>query len=233
MNPNLPLASSLIALVMSLLVLMQWFRNRKSYQLVWGLSLLLYFVGAGCEFIAGKYGTNLGLFRTWYLTGVFYGGVYLGLGMLYLLMPRKIVNVIMGIVVIASVIAAYAVFTVKLNGTAIQYLSGHFMPDSVSKFTPVFNYFGTVALFGGGLYSLWMFFRTKTLGRRALSNCIIAVASLLPAIGGMEMANGAAPDVFYRLELLAIILFSIGFLVSRDIFSSYRVPLEPAASQAQ
>src|SRR5271157_2115264 len=107
MNPYLPLASSLIALIMGLLVLDQYFAYRKSYQLVWGLSLLLYFVGAGCEFIAGKYGTNLGLFRTWYLVGVFYGGVYLGLGMLYLLMPRKIVNVIMGIVLVASAIAAY------------------------------------------------------------------------------------------------------------------------------
>ena len=224
MSPYIPLTSALVALIMALLVLDQFLAHRKSYQLVWGLALLLYFVGAGCEFIAGKYGVNLELFRTWYLFGVFYGGGYLGVGMLYLLMPRRIVHAILGVVLAASVFAAYMVFSVKLNIHAIHALSGSFMPSNVRSLTPIFNVFGTVALVGGGLYSLWVYIKRKTLGRRAVSNCVIAVASILPAIGGIAMKNGASPNVFYVLELMGIVIFSIGFLISRDVFVSFRVP---------
>jgi hypothetical protein len=232
MNPYLPLASSLISLVMAVLVLGQYFAHRKSYQLVWGLSLILYFIGAGCEFIAGKFGTNLAIFRTWYLTGVYFGGVYLGLGMLYLLMPRKVVNIITIVLLLASAFATYLVLKASLNANAIHYLSGHFMPNSVSRYTPIFNYFGTIALFGGGLYSLFMFIRRRGSGTRAVSNIFIAVASLLPAIGGMQMARGAAPDVFYELELAGIILFSIGFLISREVFVSFKLPFVQKARAA-
>jgi len=224
MNPYLPMTSALVALIMGLLVMDQFFAYRKPYQLVWGLSLLVYFVGAGCEFLAGKYGVSLGLFRTWYLFGVFYGGVYLGVGMLYLLMPRRIVHVILGVVLAVSAFAAYMVFSAKLDIHAIHALSGSFMPSNVRNLTPAFNGFGVLALVGGGLYSLWVYIRRRTMGRRALSNAVIAVASILPAIGGIAMESGASPDVFYALELLAIIVFSVGFLISREVFVSYRVP---------
>lgn len=81
----LPLASSVLSFVFAAMVLDQWWQRRHSFQLVWGIGLLCYGVSTGAEFLGGAYGWSPGIYRAWYLFGVFMVPSYLGVGTVYLL----------------------------------------------------------------------------------------------------------------------------------------------------
>ena len=87
MDPNvlLPLASSAVSFLFAGLVLAQWARRRRSFQLVWAVGLLWYGISAGTEFWGSAFGWSEPLYRTWYLIGALFVAAYLGMGTVYLL----------------------------------------------------------------------------------------------------------------------------------------------------
>ncbi len=147
------------------------------------------------------------------------------MGTLYLLTPRRVAHIIMAILLVASFYAIFRVFTVSINLSTLQYLSGVAMPRGIRLMTPFFNTFGTVALVGGAIYSAWVFWRRRVMPHRVVSNILIAVGAILPAVGGTHMRLGGSLQLFYLLELLGIIIIFIGFLRSREVFGFYRFPL--------
>lgn len=225
MNIILPLTSSIVALVFAVTVLDQFFARRKPYQIVWAISLFMYFISTGTEFWAEMWGLNQAVYRLWYLFGAIFVAAYLGMGALYLLARRRVAHVIMTILLIASLYAIFRVATASIDLSTIQHLSGSAMPQTVRLMTPFFNIFGTVALVGGALYSAWIFWRRRIMSHRVISNILIAVGALLPAFGGTLMRFGGPLTTFYLLELLGIIIIFIGFLRSREVFGFYRFPL--------
>lgn len=225
MNTVLPLLSTIVAFVFAVTVLDQFFARRKPCQLIWAISLFMYFISTGTEFWTGMWGLNQTVYRLWYLFGAIFVAAYLGMGTLYLLARRRVAHIIMAVLLLASLYAAIRVFTASIDLGTIPHLSGTAMPMAVRLMTPFFNTFGTVALVGGALYSAWVFWRRRIMPHRVISNILIAVGALLPAFGGTLMRFGGPLTSFYLLELLGIIIIFIGFLRSREVFGFYRVPL--------
>jgi hypothetical protein len=85
LNVVLPLLSSLASFLFAGLVLDQWRRRRRGFQLVWAAGLVWYGIGAGSEFLGSAFGWNEALYRTWYLFGALFVAAYLGAGTVYLL----------------------------------------------------------------------------------------------------------------------------------------------------
>ncbi len=81
----IPAATSLLAFTFSLLLVDQWRRRRRPYQLIWGLGMLFFGVASGCEALAAASGWNETLYRTWYLAGAVWTAGWLGLGTAFLL----------------------------------------------------------------------------------------------------------------------------------------------------
>ncbi len=221
----IPLASSIVSVVFAVTVLDQFFARRKPYQLIWAIGLFMYFISTGSEFWVETWGLNETIYRLWYLFGAIFVAAYLGMGTLYLLVPRRIAHIIMAILLVASFYAVFRVFTASLDLSTLQYLSGRAMPQGVRLMTPFFNTFGTVALVGGAIYSAWVFWRRRFMPHRVISNTLIAVGAILPAVGGTHMRLGGSLTTFYLLELLGIVIIFIGFLRSREVFGFYRFPL--------
>src|ERR1700746_3797363 len=71
------------------MVLDQWNRRPRAFQLVWGVGLLFYGISAGTEFLGSAYGWHEALYRAWYLIGAFYVAAYLGMGTIYLLAKTR------------------------------------------------------------------------------------------------------------------------------------------------
>jgi glucan phosphoethanolaminetransferase (alkaline phosphatase superfamily) len=224
-NIVIPLISSIIALIFALTVLDQFFARRRPYQLLWAIGLFMYFISTGTEFWTGAWGLNQVVYRLWYLIGAIFVAAYLGMGTIYLLAPRRTAKVIMVVLLIASLYATFKVFTVSLDLSTLDHLSGRAMPLGVRLLTPFFNTFGTVALVGGAIYSAWVYWRHRIMPHRVMSNILIAVGALLPAFGGIHIRLGGGIQLFYLFELLGIIIIFVGFLRSREVFGLYRIPL--------
>jgi len=221
----MPLASSIISLIFGVIVLDQFFARRKPYQLIWAIGLFMYCISTAAEFWTETWGLNETIYRLWYLIGAIFVAAYLGMGTLYLLTPRRLAHIIMAILLVASLYAIFRVFTVSLDLSTLYYLSGQAMPQGVRLMTPLFNTFGTVALVGGAIYSAWVYWRRKVMPHRVVSNILIAVGAILPAIGGTHMRLGGSLQLFYLFELLGIIIIFVGFLRNREVFGLYRFPL--------
>jgi hypothetical protein len=185
----------------------------------------MYFVSTGAEFWAGTWGLGETIYRLWYLFGAIFVAAYLGMGTIYLLVRRRIANIIMVILMVASFYAIFRVFNANIDINTLQELSGKAMPLGVRFITPFFNTFGTAALVGGAIYSAWIFWRKRILPHRVVSNILIAVGAVLPALGGTLMRFWDSLNASYLLELLGIVIIFFGFLRSREIFGLYRFPL--------
>lgn len=228
MNMVIPALSSLVSLVFAILVLDQYMARRKPYQLVWSLGLGMYFVSTGCEFLTQVGGLNPAVYRLWFLFGAILVAAYLGMGTLYLLVPRRAGHIIFALLALASIYAAVAVATAPADFSLLPktgaILTGDAMPGNVRLITAFFAIFGTFALIGGALYSAIVFIIRRILPHRVVSNILVAIGAMIPAAGGTaQRVQGF--NLLYLLELIGIVIIFIGFLRSSEVFGVARAPV--------
>jgi hypothetical protein len=227
----LPFISSLVSFVFAFVVLRRYLLRRGTHLLLWGIGMIFYGIGGFSEGFYGVWGWNPFVFRMWYLFGAILVAAWLGQGTVYLLVKKKWANLLMIILVLASIYGGIRVFGAELDPalmTASQHtgseMSGHaILSPGVRSLTPFFNIYGTLALVGGAAYSAYIFWRKKVLLHRTIGNVLIAVGAILPAFGGTFSRMGI-PGALYLSELLGAVILFLGFL--RAI-----TPLENTGSQ--
>jgi hypothetical protein len=222
----IPLFTSIISCIFAVTVLDQYFARRKSFQLLWAIGLFIYSAAAFTEFywnIIGHAGID---YRLWYLLGGIYVAAYMGMGTLYLLMRRKSANVIMLVLAVLSVYAAYRCLTAPIDLSGVTQLGVKgIMPVDTRILAALFGSFGTFALVGGAAYSAWVFWRKRILQYRVVSNIIIAIGALFPAFGGSAVTFFDNIQVLFIFELAGVIIMFVGFLRTKEVFGFFRFPL--------
>jgi hypothetical protein len=220
-NTIIPFVSSVISLVFAAFVLKRYYDRRGTHLLLWGIGMILYAAGGFCEGYFGAFGWNQLIYRIWYLAGAILVAAWLGQGTVYLLARRRWANVLMVLLGLGSLFAAYRIFAAELDPSLLTTsvhtgaeLSGHaIITPGVRMLTPIFNTYGTLTLVGGAVYSAWIFWRKRVLLNRTIGNVLIAAGALLPAFGGAFSRFGI-PGALYIGELLGAILMFLGFLRS-------------------
>jgi len=218
-NIVLPFTSASISLVFAFLLFRRYRVRRGPHLLLWGIGMVFYGIGGFCEGYYGAFGWNPLIFRLWYLAGAILVAAWLGQGTVYLLAKRKWARVLMLLLALGSLYAAFRVFAAELDPGLMttslhtgSELSGHaIITPGVRGLTPIFNLYGTITLVGGALYSAWIFWRKRILLHRTIGNILIAVGAILPAFGGAFSRMGL-PSALYVSELSGAILLFIGFL---------------------
>ena len=224
----IPLISTIVSFAFAVTVLDQYFARRQPFQLLWTIGLLMYGISAFTEFYTETYGLHLVMFRLWYFFGAICVAAFLGQGTIYLLAKRRIAHILMVILIVLSIYAAIRLFSANITlGTATSLTDKLIVvPADIGVLTGLLNIYGTVTLVGGALYSAWVFWRKRILPHRVVSNVLIALGALLPAIGGSLLRLGTSPGVsFYCLELAGVIIIFIGFLRTKEVFGFFRFPL--------
>jgi len=219
LNTWLPFASSTISAIFAVLVFRRYVGRKGPHLLLWGIGLVFYAIGGFCEGYYGAFGWDPLVFRLWYLFGAILVAAWLGQGTVYLLARRKVAHALMVVLALASLYAAYRVFSAELDPSLMtssvhtgSELSGHaIVTPGVRLLTPFFNSYGTFTLVGGALYSAYIFWRKRVLKHRAIGNVFIAVGAILPAFGGMFSRFGI-PGALYITEFLGAVLMFIGFI---------------------
>ncbi len=223
-----PLITCIVSLAFAITVLDQYFARRKAFQLLWSIGLFMYAISTFTEFYWNVVGHVDVFYRLWYLVGAILVAAYLGQGTLYLLMKRKTANLIMAILGVITLYSIIRIFTAHIDISGLTELTGKgVLPlDLRVGITPLANTFGTVALVGGAAWSAWVFWRKRILPHRVVSNVLIAIGAMLPAIGGGLISTVSKdPHAFFILELLGVIIMFIGFLRTKEVFGLYRFPL--------
>lgn len=81
----LPLVATVLAGLFALLLLDQWLRRRRPYQLAWAIGVAMFGVAAFAEVLGSVSGWDGSLYRIWYLSGAVWVAAWLGLGTVMLL----------------------------------------------------------------------------------------------------------------------------------------------------
>ncbi|MBI5877357.1 MAG: hypothetical protein HZB53_06885 [Chloroflexi bacterium] len=79
--------------------------------------------------------------------------------------------------------------------------------------TPIFNIYGSIALIGGALYSVWQFWRQRQMGNRMVGNLLIAAGAMAIA-SASTLARLGLGDFLFIGEFVAAVIMFTGFVVS-------------------
>jgi hypothetical protein len=232
--------TALVSGVFAYLVLNRYRLRGGTHLLMWGLGLVLYFVGGLTETIL-NFGWNELAFRLWYWSGAIMVAAVLAQGTLHLLVRRpyvaNITSIAVGVIGAASLVW---VLSIPLNAAAFvpgadigAFLTDSYrdiLPDSPVRriLPPVMNTYGTLVLVGGAVYSAYLFLRKQIMPNRVIGNIFIAIGGLLPAFGGAiikvaETTPGlseAGSTIKYLGIFLGLIFLFIGFQLATGSWPS-------------
>lgn len=214
MNVALSLLAAVISLVFALVVYRQYMDRRRPYQLVWSFALLIFMVGAFCQFIAERNGWTDLIYRVWYYAGAMLAAAYLGQGTMYLMAPRKVAHVTMGILGFVSGVGLGLVAALPVDlARALDHgaVTGNGFPLVMLLLLIPLNTYGTVVLVGGALWSVYRFWRQRAMGRRAVGTLLIAAGGLIVALGGTANRLGI-PGLLYLTEMIGVAIIFLGYL---------------------
>jgi hypothetical protein len=218
-NQILPFISTAIMLGFTIYVLERFFVRRAPHFLFWGIGLAFFGAGSFAEaYLALAWSRTV--FVIWYLFGAILNPAWIGQGTLYLLVRRRWVHVVAGILVIASLLSAGLMLSIPINdgafhlGTPISQQYKAIIPPASFKQvlvpTIIFGIVGLLLLVGGALYSAFLFWRKRVLPNRVLGNVLIAMGALSVA-SASELTGLGHGQFLYLGELLAAILMFLGF----------------------
>jgi hypothetical protein len=210
----IPLATTLLASVFTVVLLRRWNARRSGPHLLWwALGAATFAAGTITESLTTLFGWNETVFRWWYVTGALLGGAPLAQGSVYLLMPRRTAHAMTAVLVAVITIASVCVFLSPVNAALAEphRLSGAVLEwQWVRRFSPFINIYAVIFLVGGAFWSAYRYAGNAATRHRATGNLFIAVGALLPGIGGTFTRFGVV-EVLYVTEFIGLALIVLGF----------------------
>lgn len=213
-------ADLVLGLVFTTFVAKQYLERRKMHQLMWAIAIALWTIGVAAELIATLAGYwTPSDYRAYYATGALLIPAWLGMGTLYLVLPRRSSDIIALVLAVISIIGVVLILTWPIDPAQLRTTTGEFVPLKVFPFFPVqlilivLNTFGAVAFILGAAWSAYRFARMQAMGERAVATALIAVGGLIAA-GAHSLGVLSGIELFRISELLALILIFVGFLMS-------------------
>ena len=209
----IPAATTLVAAVFAFIVLSRYRERGGTHLLWWGVGLVLYGVGTLTEAATTMFGWNEWVFRSWYVTGALCGGAPLAQGTVYLLMRRRVANVLSVALVLAIATGAVLVFLSPIDHAQVEVhrLSGRVLGwQKIRMISPFINTYAAIFLIGGAIVSAMRYRKTIEKRHKYIGNILIAVGAILPGIGGTFTRFGHV-EVLYVTEFVGLLLIYAGF----------------------
>ena len=209
----IPVATTIVAAVFSVIVLRRYRQKGGAHLLWWGLGLVLYGVGTLTESLTTIFGWNENVFRAWYITGALCGGAPLAQGTAYLLLKKRTANILAGLLL--TVIGTAAILVI-LSPVDQPLAEGHRLSGKVLGWqwirliSPFINTYAASFLIGGAILSAWRYRTDPAKHNRFIGNVFIAVGAILPGIGGAFTRFGYV-EVLYVTEFLGLLLIFMGY----------------------
>jgi hypothetical protein len=184
----------------------------------WTTGLLIFAAAAACQAIGERVGFNAPLFRAFYLLGGVLGVIWLSMGTLFLLAPRRVARTVT--LVLATVTIALAVdAAVAQVDTARLASTAGVLGDAISNGSPlqlgaiILNILGTLILVGGSAWSAYRLLRDHGGADRVICNVLLTIGAFVIAAGfsAAKIAGGSL-DTLGVYEAIGIAVMFAGFL---------------------
>jgi hypothetical protein len=212
----LPAVAAVIAALCAAFVGRDALRRPSPERLIWAGAFLIFTVAAASEVIGSAIGWTSTLARVYYLTGAVLVVGVLALGELYLLLPGRMPAVTPGISLLIVAVATTAVWSAPIDSARLPEVGWQALERGpfLVVLAVAINAGGTAVLAGGALYSAWKLRRTGGSGQRAAGCLLIAVGTVVVALGGTVSRFGR-PEYLYVAMALGIAIIFSGVMLTR------------------
>jgi hypothetical protein len=211
--------ASVLSAAFAVVVAIRFTRTRRPAFAVWTVGLFI-FAGAAAFQAAGEAGGfDQVTFRGFYLLGGVLGVIYLALGTIFLLAPRRVAWVSAAVLVVITLGLAIDAAVVPVDAAKLGTAKG-VLGDAIQHGTPLYigvvslNIVGTVILVGGSAWSAFRFFRERAGLDRVVCNVLLTAGALVIAFGfsTAKTLGISSLDVLGAYEAAGIALMFAGFL---------------------
>jgi drug/metabolite transporter (DMT)-like permease len=205
--------TAVVSAAFAVAVLVRFQRSRRAALLAWGAGLGLFSVAALAGALAQTGDANETEYRVFYLVGGIANVAWLALGTILIVAPR-FGRIALALVALLTLVATYAVWATPVD-LRVALDSGRGFPDgSLPRvLAAIGSGVGSLVLFGGALWSAYIFLSKRHNGRRALSNIIIAAGVLIVAAGGTVTFTGAS-GILELANLVGVSVMFAGFALA-------------------
>lgn len=211
-----PIGTTVVGILFARELYAHWRRKpTATYILWWLIGILTYVAGTITESLTAVTGWHAAIFRAWYITGALLGAAPLAQGSVYLLLPKRVANVLAVLLLCTVVTAATCVLLspLDLSHPSINEgrLTGKVLEWAwVRRFSPFLNTYAATFLIGGAVWSALKYRKIPDAEPRVRGNWLIAIGTTLPGIGGTATRYGYT-EVLFVTELVGLLLVWIGY----------------------
>jgi len=185
---TLAVLASVVAAAFALVVAGRWAQSRRPAFAVWTIGLLVFSAAAAFQAAGEARGFTAVTFRGFYLLGGVLGVIYLALGTVFLMAPRRVAWWCAA--VLAAVTAGLAIDAalIPVDDSQLSTAAG-VLGGAIQHGTPLYvgvvflNITGTAILVAGSAWSALRFARERSGIDRAVCNVLLTVGALVIAAG--------------------------------------------------
>ena len=212
-----PVMAALIAVLCAAFVGWDAFKRPRPERVTWALAFLVFAVAAASEVIGSALGWSPALARVYYLAGAVLVVGVLALGELYLLLPGRVPSYTPGLSLLVVAVAATTVWSAPIDSSRLQAAGWHALERGpfLVALAATINAGGTLVLVSGALYSAWKLKAMRGSGQRAAGCLLIAVGTIVVALGG-TMTRFGRPEYLYLAMSLGIAIIFGGVVLTRQ-----------------
>ena len=233
------LASGLSA-AFAAVVFLRFRRSRRPAFAAWTLGLLI-FSGAAAFQAAGEAGGFTPVtFRGFYLLGGVLGVIYLALGTVFLLAPRRVAWGCAAVLGAVTVVLAIDAAVIPVDAAKLSTAKG-VLGDAIQQGTLLYigvvflNIIGTLVLVGGSAWSAYRFVRDRAGIDRVICNVLLTAGALAIAVGfsAAKTVGINNLDVLGVYEASGIAVMFVGFLALGRVGVRQAAPSGPATAASR
>ncbi len=217
-----PAINVIVTGVFASVVLRQYARRHKLYQLYWSAALLMAF-GATLAYVVliavqPSSTAGIALFRVYYILGASLMPSWLGLGSIALVAKPRMTRICFAVLLVLSVVAAVLI---AITGVDLHQLSriagtpgaGILQPQAGAwlYMIIILNSLGVLAVVGVAVYSGWKLLARQGTTNLLWGNILILAGDLINAAAGSSARLGIE-NIFWLIMSVGWVVFFVGVL---------------------
>ena len=212
------IVASAISVVFAWVVFTRFTLTGRPAFAAWTVGLLIFAAASACQAAGERIGFGAPLFRAFYLLGGVLGVIWLSMGTLFLLAPRRVARGATLALALVTVVLAVAAVTVNVDTAKLSSPAG-VLGDAISHGSLlqlgaiVLNILGTLILVGGSAWSAYRLVRDHGGADRVVCNVLLTAGAFVIAAGfSAAKIGGGSLDTLGIYEAAGIAVMFVGFL---------------------
>lgn len=203
-------AATLFAIALTVAATRSALKSRRVSLAMWAFAFAQFAVASAALTVGAGPGWNPALFRTYYLFGAVLNVVWLGLGTVWLLAPRRVSIAVTALVVAACLFASIRVLGAPMLSGAEEALSkavppsSEIFPTSIRNLSRIFSIGGSVVVLGGLIFSI-------ARRRRQARGLALIAAGIVVVIVGSELGRAGFANPFALALAVGMMTMYFGF----------------------